>query len=166
MHSDFSFLLLFIFYPLSTHLLFLLFFLQLNGTNEDSWAVEVNTDWGVVYTPKFDLIPFTDKISIPIDLCLGKDFYRDGAPHVGVGMHNAKVGLLLLAATVIARQPIRVERKEAGGFYMSMPIQFKDGRKVPHTLQTKAEVDATLNLKEEVKLNFHEINAILRLRQD
>jgi hypothetical protein len=142
--------------------------LLLNGSKEDSWAVEVNTDWGVLYTPTFDIIPkpFSDKLSIPIDLCLGKDFYKNGAPHVGVGMHNGKVGLLLLAATLIARQPIRVERKEAGGFYIKMPIQFRDGANVPHTLQSKAEIDATLNVKEEVKLTFHEINAILRLRQD
>jgi hypothetical protein len=140
--------------------------LLLDGTKEDSWAVEVNTDWGVVYTPKFDIIPFTDKISIPIDLCLGKDFYKDGAPHVGIGMHNGKVGLLLLAATLLAKQPIRVERKEAGGIYMKMPIQFRDGAKVAHTLQTKAEIDCTLNLQEQAKLKFHDINAILRLRQD
>jgi len=139
--------------------------LLLDGNKEDSWAVEVNTDWGVLYTPKFGIIPFTDKLSIPIDLCLGKDFYKNGAPHVGVGMHNAKVGLLLLAATLIARQPIRVERKETGGFYMKMPIQFRDGAKVAHTLQSRAEVDATLNIK-EMELNFHKINAILRLRQD
>jgi hypothetical protein len=140
--------------------------LLLDGVKEDSWAVEVNTDWGVVYTPKFDIVPFTDKISIPIDLCLGRDFYKDGAPHIGVGMHNSKVGLLLLAATLLARQPIRIERKEAGGVYVKMPIQFRDGAKVAHTLQTKAEIDATLNLQEEVKLKFHEINPILRLRQD
>jgi hypothetical protein len=140
--------------------------LLLDGTKEDSWAVEVNTDWGVVYTPRFDIIPFTDKLSIPIDLCLGKDFYKDGAPHVGVGMHNTKVGLLLLAANLLARQPVRIERKETGGFYMKMPLQFRDGSKVAHTLQTRAEIDATLNLQEAVKLKFHEINPILRLRQD
>ncbi len=120
----------------------------------------------MVYTPKFDIVPFTDKISIPIGLCLGRDFYKDGAPHIGVGMHNSKVGLLLLAATLLARQPIRIERKEAGGVYVKMPIHFRDGAKVAHTLQTKAEIDATLNLQEEVKLKFHEINPILRLRQD
>ena len=141
--------------------------MQVDGEKPDGWAVEVNTDWAVLCTPKVDLIPFTDRVSLPVDLRLGRDFYNNDAPHVEVGLHNSKVALGLLVVALVTKHPIHVKRKEAGGFSASMPVKFGDGNKVPHHLQTKAEVDATLERNDNgLKLTFHQLNALLRLRQD
>lgn len=59
-----------------------------------------------------------------------------------------------------------LQRKEAGGFAVSMPITFKDGRTVAHSMQPRAEIDATI-VRNGMGLNvvMHQMNAVLRLRQ-
>ncbi len=142
--------------------------MQLDDCANGGWAVEVNTDWAVVQTPRVDLLGFTDAASLPVDLRLGTDFYAGDAPHVEIGIHNGKVTLALLAVSLATGAPIRIKRKEVGGWAVGVPVRFKGAAApVDHTLNTKAEVDATLQRQGRgVKLAFHQLNALLRLRQD
>ena len=133
----------------------------------DSWAVEINSDWAVLCTPKVELLPFTDKFSLPVDLRIGKDFFNGDKPHVEVGLHNGKVAMALLVLSLVKKLPISVKRKEVGGFSVGVPIKFRDGQQVPHTLLGNTQIDATLNRTDHgLKLQFQQLSALLRLRQD
>ena len=134
----------------------------------EGWAVEANTDMAVVCTPQIDLIPFTDKLSLPIDARLGRDWFNGGQPHIEVGIHNAGVAACLVAVSLATNQPVHLKRKETGGFSVSLPIRFKDGSEVAHTAAARAEIDASLQRREGrgLELEIHQLNAVLRLRQD
>lgn len=132
----------------------------------DSWAAEINTDWGLLATPKVDLLGFTDRASLPISARLGRDFYRDGAPHVELGLHNPIVALALLAVSLATGAPVQIKRREAGGLSAALPIRFRDGREVAHQAQARVELDATLQrVGRGLRLDVHELNPVLRLSQ-
>lgn len=135
--------------------------------NKDSWAVEVNTDWALLCTPTVELLPFTDRLSLPVNLRVGKDFYNEGRPHVEVGIENPVIALTLVLASLAAKAPISIKRKEAGGLAVAVPLTFKNGRTVPHEGQARAEVDATVQRRGRgLHLDFHQLNAVLRMRQE
>lgn len=100
---------------------------------------------------------------------IGTDFYPggDGQPHFEVGLHNPTVALGLLAAMLYLEKPVQIKRKEVGGFSVAVPMTFKSGKEVPHTLQQKIGMDATVSRKgRSLKIDFQELNAILCMRQD
>lgn len=142
----------------------------LDGSDPEGWAAVVNSDLAVVCTPKLDLIPFTDRISLPVSARVGRDWFTDrvhGAPHMDLSIHNPFVAAVLAVVALAAKKPIHLERKEVGGLCLSVPITFKDGRQVPHSLQSRAEVDASLQAHGRgLTLNLHQLNAVLRLKQD
>lgn len=141
--------------------------LLFDAEKSNGWAVEANTDWAVLCTPRIDIIPFTDKISLPVDARIGRDWYEGGSPHIEVGIHNAVVALALGIIALASKHPIHLKRKEMGGFYASMPMKFRNGAEVPHTLQQRAEIDASLRRDDRgLQLDLHQLNAVLRLRQD
>lgn len=141
--------------------------LQLHGDGSAGWAVEVNTDWCVVCTPKVDLIPFTDRLSLPVDLRVGKDFYNNDSLHLEAGIHNTKASLLLLGLALASRKPIHIKRKEVGVFSFGLPMRLKNGKTIPYTAQPGMELDTTLERKDGgLRLDFHQLNAVIRLRQD
>ena len=71
------------------------------------------------------------------------------------------------ACAQASKKPIVIKRKECGALVAALPLRFKNGREVPHQAQGRAEVDATLQRAGRgVHLAFHQVNAVLRLRQN
>lgn len=145
--------------------------LKLSDDGKDTtegWAIECNTDVAYVQTPQVDILPFTERMSIPIDLKIGKAFYNDNQPLLEVGLHNGKVAALLLVAALVKKQPLRLQRKEIGGFSVSVPFKLKgDMKSIPYTLQQRVEIDATLTRDDAgFRLEFDQLNPVLRMWQD
>lgn len=134
---------------------------------EDSWAVDINTDWAHVITPTVDLIPFTNKFSLPVSATLGKNFFTDDAPHFEVGIHNTAVALALLAVSLAAGQKLNLQRKELALFSVGFPVKYRNGLSVPSSLQENVEVDACLGRRGwGLGLDITGLNAVLRLKQN
>lgn len=144
--------------------------LLLEEGKEDGWAVEVCTDRAVVCTPRVDLLGFTDRMDLPVDARVGRDFLKDGStkPHFEFGMHNPYAAAVLLVGALAARLPVHIRRRETGGVSFALPIKYKDGKTWDNTAQARAEIDATIDRGEgfDVKMKVRELNAVLRLRQD
>lgn len=142
----------------------------LDGTKEESWAIEVNTDRALLCTPRVDLASFTDRFDLPIDARVGRDFLKDGTskPHFEFGLHNPYAAGALLVVALVAQLPVHIRRRETGGLAFDMPIKVGEDKTVPHTGQARAEIDATIDRKEgfDIQVKVRELNAVLRLRQD
>jgi hypothetical protein len=96
-----------------------------------SWALECNSDWTVLATPAVDCLGWTrGRAALKVDGKFGTDHYLGGAPHVEVGVQNPYVALALLAASLAARAPIHVRRREAGGLAFAAPLRFKGAGEV------------------------------------
>jgi hypothetical protein len=140
---------------------------QMSGQGPSGWALEMNTDWCVLCTPRVDLLAFTERMSVPVDMKVGKDYYNSDALHLEVGVHNVKVSLALLVLALASKKPIHVKRKEVGVYSFGMPLRLKNGQSIPYTAAQRLEVDGTLQRQGfGISVDIHQLNAMLRLRQD
>lgn len=140
---------------------------QMSGQGSSGWGLEINTDWCVLCTPRIDLLPFTERMSIPVDVKVGKDYYNGDALHLEVGVHNVKASLALLVLALASKKPIHVKRKEVGVYSFGMPLRLKNGESIPYTAEQRLEIDGTMQRKGfGISVDVHQLNAILRLRQN
>lgn len=138
--------------------------LQLDASDPGKGGVEVTPEW-VVYTRSLHVGADSGLYSVPLHLKAGLTY--DGTPHVEVGISNAALTLSIAALLLALGKPVSITRKEVGGLSLALPVRFKDGRTVDHTLRPLAELDGQLARQGRgVALSFSQVNAVLRLRQD
>lgn len=143
--------------------------MQIDAEKPDGWALEYNTDWAVIQTPTVELIPFTSKLSLPVNARIGTDFYNNNQPHIEVGIKNKYVVIGILAASLALKKPmkIHVKRKEVGGFDWSIPF----GKEEPngsksYTAEQKLEIDGSIRREgPRILVDLAQLNPVLRLKQ-
>jgi len=125
-------------------------------------ALEANTDYFALCTERVNLINFKG-FKLPVSAKIG--IKTSGQRHFELGLHNPVVSIGTLILMTALKKPIALQRKEVGGFSLSLPAP--QGSTPSNVLQVKPELEATLNrtggLLPELQLN--ELNAVLRIRQ-
>ena len=121
-------------------------------------------EW-LVYTRRLRVGAESGLYSVPLHLKAGLCY--DGTPHVEVGISHPALTLSIAALLLALGKPVSITRKEVGGLSLALPVTFKDGRTVDHTLRPLAELDGQLAREGRgLALSLSQVNAILRLRQD
>lgn len=144
--------------------------MQFDAEKPEGWALEYNTDWAVIQTPTVELIPFTSKVSLPVNARIGTDFYNNNQPHVEVGIKNKYVVIGILAASLALKKPLKihVKRKEVGGFDWSIPLAGKEEQNGNRSYKAEQKVEIDGSIRREgprILVDLAQLNPVLRLQQ-
>jgi hypothetical protein len=125
-------------------------------------ALEANTDYFALCTECVNLINFKG-FKLPVSVKIG--IKTSGHKHFELGLHNPVVSIGALILMTALKKPIALQRKEVGGFSLSLPGP--QGSTPSNILQIKPEIEATLNRTGGLlpELQPNEFNAVLRIRQ-
>ncbi|KAL4857882.1 UDP-glucuronosyltransferase 3A2 [Chlorella vulgaris] len=131
--------------------------------NSAPGAIEMNPLW-VSYNRLYHVGRPGAWWEVPLAAKLGVTF--TGKPYVNVGIENPRVALLLGALLLASGKTVSTAQKEIGGLAVHFPITLGNAKR-DYSLQERLEVDATLRgHRRGLQLDFHQLNGLLRLRQD
>ncbi|KAI3436530.1 hypothetical protein D9Q98_005947 [Chlorella vulgaris] len=136
---------------------------QFDALDAGRGAIEMNPLW-VSYNRLYHVGRPGAWWEVPLATKLGVTF--TGKPYVNVGIENPRVALLLGALLLATGKTVSTAQKEIGGLAVHFPITLGNAKR-DYSLQERLEVDATLRgHRRGLQLDFHQLNGLLRLRQD
>lgn len=128
--------------------------------------MEINPDWALLRTPTVDLLPFTKKVSLPVNARIGTDFYNDNKRHFEIGIKNKYVmaGILIVSLATKTPPKLNVRRKEIGGLEFSIPVG-SSGEDKRTAVNQSVEVDGSLHRQgSRLLLDIFQLNGVLRTK--
>ncbi|KAL6772314.1 hypothetical protein ACKKBG_A29750 [Auxenochlorella protothecoides x Auxenochlorella symbiontica] len=123
-------------------------------------AIEVNPYWAT-----YNRSWVVARGRLPLDAKLGACW--DGTPHVEVGVGSLPIIAIAAAGMLVAGKPIRVTRKEVGGWrlHLGLPRQ-RPAAGEPYTLEPALELDAGVQrVGRALELSLGQLSAVLRVSQ-